>query len=61
MSADAFITVQKDGKVDEKLVRKYKKEVLEKGGSKDMKKLFYKFLNREVDVDSLLKMNGIKS
>ena len=61
LSADAFVSIKKGGIIDKKLIKKYKEEILEKGGSEDMKKLFYNFLQRDYDVDSLLKINGIFS
>ena len=41
LSADAFVSIKKGGIIDKKLIKKYKGEILEKGGSEDMKKLFY--------------------
>lgn len=50
------------GKVfNKELAMKYKKAILEKGGSQDMDKLFYEFAQREPSVDSLLKIDGIIS
>lgn len=62
LSADAFYMFIDSGKVfNKELAMKYKKAILEKGGSQDMDKLFYEFAQREPSVDSLLKIDGIIS
>jgi len=59
LSADAFIELKENGIFNKKLTKKYKKEILEKGGSQTMDKLFYNFLGRKYRLNSLLKLNGI--
>ncbi|AXH12321.1 M3 family metallopeptidase [Halarcobacter bivalviorum] len=62
LSADAFYMFINSKKVfNKELAMKYKKSILEKGGSEDMNKLFYEFASREPSVDSLLKIDGIIS
>ena len=62
LSADAFFKfIESDTIFNKELAIKYKKAVLEKGGSEDMDKLFFDFANREPSVDSLLKIDGIIS
>ena len=59
LSADAFIYFKKNGIFNKKIAQKYKKSILEKGGSASMKELFYNFLKREYKIESLLELNGI--
>lgn len=62
LSADAFYMFIDSGNIfNKELALKYKKAILEKGGSVNMDKLFYEFAQREPSVDSLLKIEGIIS
>lgn len=62
LSADAFyMFIESENIFNKKLALKYKETILQKGGSKDMDKLFYEFAQREPSVDSLLKIDGIIS
>lgn len=62
LSADAFyMFIDSNNVFNKELAVKYKKAILEKGGSKDMNELFYEFAKREPKVDSLLKIDGIIS
>ncbi|MEA3315808.1 MAG: M3 family metallopeptidase [Campylobacterota bacterium] len=59
LSADAYYKfIESPDKYNE-LAIKYKNSILEFGGSEDMDKLFYNFAQREADVKSLLKIDGI--
>jgi oligopeptidase A len=59
LSADAFMLFIENGTFNEELSSKYKELILGKGGSCDMNELYYKLANREPDVKSLLKIDGI--
>ena len=59
LSSDAFLTL-KESNFSKELTKKYKEHILYKGGSESMKKLYYKFLNREPKVENLLKISGIE-
>ncbi|OCL86956.1 Oligopeptidase A [Aliarcobacter thereius] len=62
LSADAFHMFIESGNIfNKELGIKYKNEILSKGGSIDMDKLFYNFAQREAKVESLLKIDGIIS
>ena len=62
LSADAFYMFIDSGNIfNKELAIKYKKAILEQGGSKNMDELFYEFASREPSVDSLLKIDGIIS
>ncbi|TLT07178.1 M3 family metallopeptidase [Aliarcobacter thereius] len=62
LSADAFYMFIESGNIfNKELGIKYKNEILSKGGSMDMDKLFYNFAQREAKVESLLKIDGIIS
>ena len=62
LSADAFYMFIDSGNIfNKELAIKYKKCILEKGGSKDMDALFFDLTSRKPSVDSLLKIDGIIS
>ena len=61
LSADAFNVFTNSGIFDIQTGRKFKELILESGGSVDMNTLFFSFANKEPDVDSLLKIDGIIS
>ena len=62
LSADAFYMFIDSGNIfNKELAMKYKECILQKGGSKDMDKLFFDLTHRKPSVDSLLKIDGIIS
>ena len=62
LSADAFYMFIDSKKIlNKELALKYKENILQKGGSIDMDKLFFNLTNRTPNVDSLLKIDGIIS
>ena len=62
LSADAFYMFIDSKKIlNKELALKYKKTILEQGGSKNMDVLFKDLTNKEPNVDSLLKIDGIIS
>ncbi len=62
LSADAFyMFINSKNILNKELALKYKENILQKGGSKNMDELFYDLTNKEPSVDSLLKIDGIIS
>lgn len=60
MSADAFFAFVDKGVFDSELCDAYFTEILEKGGSENAMVLFKRFLGRDPEVGSLLKLYGLK-
>ncbi|WP_345991982.1 M3 family metallopeptidase [Sulfurimonas sp. HSL-1716] len=60
LSADAFFQIVDEGIFDSKTARSYLDIILKKGGSYSMQKLFFDLMQREPDVNNLLRLNGIK-
>ncbi|EMY75927.1 peptidase family M3 [Leptospira weilii serovar Ranarum str. ICFT] len=61
MSADAFFAFVDKGVFDPELSNAYFTEILERGGSENAMILFKRFLGREPEVGSLLKLYGLKN
>lgn len=61
MSADAFFAFVDKGVFDASLSNAYFTEILEKGGSENAMVLFKRFLGRDPEVGSLLKLYGLKN
>lgn len=62
LSADAFYMFIDSGNIfNKELGIKYRNTILSQGGSYDMDKLFFNFAQREPNIDSLLKIDGIIS
>jgi oligopeptidase A len=59
LSADAFYLFKENQVFNKDLAIKYRDVILAKGGSKDMNDLYLEFANKEPEVDSLLKIDGI--
>ena len=59
LSADAYYMFIDSEAFNISLAKKYKEIVLGKGGSEDMAKLYRDFTNRQPDIKSLLKIDGI--
>lgn len=59
LSADAFMLFAENGINTKLLASDYKKYILQKGGSENMLELYKKFANREPNIESLLKLDGI--
>ncbi len=57
--ADAFSLFKEKGIFDKETARKFKKYILEAGGSDDPMKLYIKFRGREPKVEPLLKKRGL--
>lgn len=60
IDADAFEAFLEKGIFDKATAQSYRKNILEKGGSDDLMKLYKKFRGREPKVDALLKSRGLK-
>jgi oligopeptidase A len=60
LSADAFFKVVGEGIFDSQTALKYREIVLEGGGAKSMSDYFKELMQRDIDTDSLLRLNGIK-
>ncbi len=61
LSADAFFKFVDQGIFSENVSEAYLKEILQKGGSRDALESFVAFSKREPDIESLLRLCGIKS
>jgi len=61
LSADAFYLFIENGIFNKTLANKYKNIILGEGGSDDMNNLYLRFANKEADIKSLLKIDGIIS
>ncbi|SFC16511.1 oligopeptidase A [Marinospirillum celere] len=60
LSADAFSAFEEEGIFNPATGRRFREEILEKGGSEDAMTLFINFRGREPQVDALLRHNGIE-
>jgi len=60
LSADAFFSVVDEGIFKSKTAKEYLNIILKNGGAKSMQILFHEFMKRDVNPDSLLRLNGIK-
>lgn len=61
LSADAYYEFLNTNVFNKELASKYKKYILQMGGSQDMNELFFKFANKVPSVDALLKIDDIIS
>ena len=61
LSADAFYLFIEKGIDNKELATRYKEIILGQGGSLDMNTLYMKFADKEPDIKSLLKIDGIIS
>jgi oligopeptidase A len=59
LSADAFYLFKNNKVFNQELALKYRDIILARGGSKDMNELYREFANKEPEVESLLKIDGI--
>jgi len=60
LSADAFMAFKEKGLFDKKVGTKFMKSILETGGSKPAKELFFAFRGREPKIEPLLKSLSLK-
>ena len=59
LAADAFAAFEEAGLFDPALARRFREQVLEIGGSRDIAEAFVAFRGRPAHVDALLKQSGI--
>ncbi|GBF50477.1 Zn-dependent oligopeptidase [Leptospira ryugenii] len=59
LSANAFYKFVDEGIFSESLAEKFRKCILEKGGSESAMKLFRDFYGKDPDIEALLRLNGI--
>jgi oligopeptidase A len=60
LAADAFAAFEEAGIFDQPTARRFRKEILEVGGSRDIMKAYVAFRGREPTIDALLRQNGIQ-
>jgi len=60
LSADAFAAFEEHGLFDRTTGERFRREILEKGGSEDAMVLFRRFRGREPDIAALLRHAGIQ-
>lgn len=60
LDADAFAAFQAEGIFNQQTAERFRREVLEKGGSEHPMTLYKRFRGQEPTIDALLKRNGIK-
>jgi oligopeptidase A len=60
LSADTFMSVIDEGVFNSKTAKEYLNIILKSGGSKSMEVLFKELMQRDVNPDNLLRLNGIK-
>ena len=60
LDADGFELFKEKGIFDPETARKFKENVLEKGGSEDPMELYVKFRGQEPTVDALLRNRGLE-
>jgi peptidyl-dipeptidase Dcp len=60
LDKDAFQAFKEKGLFDQETARKFRTEILEKGGSEDAMTMYKKFRGKEPSVEPLLKARGLK-
>lgn len=60
LDADAFAVFQAEGIFNQQTAERFRREVLEKGGSEHPMTLYKRFRGQEPTIDALLKRNGVK-
>ena len=59
LAADAFAAFEKAGIFDQETAQRFRREILEIGGSRDIMQAYVAFRGREPSIDALLQQNGI--
>ena len=59
LAADAFGAFEEAGIFDQETARRFRKEILEIGGSRDIMQAYVAFRGRKPDIEALLKLSGI--
>jgi len=60
LAADAFAAFEEAGIFDQPTARRFRNEILEVGGSRDIMQAYVAFRGREPTIDALLRQNGIE-
>jgi oligopeptidase A len=60
LAADAFSAFEDAGIFDEATARRFRREILEVGGSRDIMQAYIAFRGREPTIDALLRQTGIE-
>ncbi len=60
LDKDAFQAFKETSLFDPATARRFRTEILEKGGSEDAMTMYMKFRGKEPSVDALLKARGLK-
>jgi peptidyl-dipeptidase Dcp len=61
LDADAFSVFKKEGIFNHELGTKFRRELLEKGGTIDPNALYFQFRGKQASIDALLERNGLKT
>lgn len=61
LAADAFAAFEEAGIFDRKTATRFRKEILEIGGSRDIMQAYIAFRGRKPTIDALLRQNGIQA
>ena len=61
LAADAFAAFEDAGIFDQSTARRFRTEILEIGGSRDIMQAYIAFRGREPSIDALLRQNGIQT
>ncbi len=59
LAADAFSAFEESGIFDADTARRFRREILEVGGSRDIMEAYVAFRGRKPTLDALLRMSGI--
>jgi oligopeptidase A len=60
LSADAYYNIIDEGVFESPTAKRYRDIILSKGGSQSMQELFFELMQREVNPQNLLRLNGIE-
>ncbi len=60
LDADAFSAFKEKGLFSKKMAKKFRKNILEKGGTEDPAKLYLDFRGKPFTIEALLQRDGIK-
>ena len=61
LAADAFGAFEEAGIFDEATAKRFRREILEIGGSRDIMQAYIAFRGREPTIDALLRQAGIET
>ena len=59
LAADAFAAFEEQGVLNRELARRFREEILEVGGTRDIGEAFVAFRGRDPDIAALLRHSGI--